>query len=78
MDSLITRAVAGRGEPPALWRQVLQRIEQDAAAAFVYAPTYVYAVNRRYRDVIIRPESSWISLWRWSVGPAAARDRAGY
>jgi peptide/nickel transport system substrate-binding protein len=78
VDSLITRAVGGRGQPPALWRQVLQRIEQDAAAAFVYAPTYVYAVNRRYRDVIIRPESSWISLWRWSVGPAAARNQAGY
>jgi hypothetical protein len=22
-------------------------------------------VNRRYRDVTIRPESSWIALWRW-------------
>ena len=57
---------------------MLQRIEQDAPAAFIYAPTYVFAVNRRYRDVTIRPESSWISLWRWSVGPAASRQTAGY
>jgi len=74
----MTRAVAGQGDTRALWRQVLQRIEQDAAAAFIFAPTYVYAVNRRYRDVIIRPESSWISLWRWSVSPALARNQAGY
>jgi peptide/nickel transport system substrate-binding protein len=78
VDTLISRAMASQGDTRTLWRQVLQRIEQDAPAAFVYAPTYVYAVNRRYRDVTIRPESSWISLWRWSVGPAAARHEAGY
>jgi peptide/nickel transport system substrate-binding protein len=78
VDTLITRAVASQGDTRTLWRQVLQRIEQDAPAAFVYAPTYVYAVNRRYRDVTIRPESSWISLWRWSVGSAVSRNQAGY
>ena len=78
VDSLITRAIATQGDSRTTWRRVLQRIEQDAPAAFIYAPTYVYAVNRRYRDVTIRPESSWISLWRWSVAPAAARNQAGY
>jgi len=78
VDTLIARAVASQGNTRTIWRQVLQRIEQDAPAAFLYAPTYVYAVNRRYRDVTIRPESSWLSLWRWSVGPAVARNQAGY
>jgi peptide/nickel transport system substrate-binding protein len=78
VDSMITRALASQGDTRTLWRQVLQRIEQGAPAAFIYAPTYVYAVNRRYRDVTIRPESSWISLWRWSVGPVASRQTAGY
>jgi ABC-type transport system substrate-binding protein len=78
VDTLITRAIASQGDTRTIWRQVLQRIEQDAPAAFIFAPTYVYAVNRRYRDVTIRPESSWISLWRWSVGPAGARNQAGY
>ena len=78
VDSLITRAIASQGDTRTIWRRVLQRIEQDAPAAFLYAPTYVYAVNRRYRDVTIRPESSWIALWRWSVDPAAARNQAGY
>jgi peptide/nickel transport system substrate-binding protein len=78
VDSLLTRAVASQGDTRTIWHRVLQRIEQDAPAAFLYALTYVYAVNRRYRDVTIRPESSWISLWRWSVAPAAARNKAGY
>jgi peptide/nickel transport system substrate-binding protein len=78
VDSLMARAIAGQGDARSLWQRVLQRIEQDAAAAFLYAPTYVYAVHRRYRDVTIRPESSWISLWRWSVDPAVARSEAGY
>ncbi len=78
VDSLITQGVAGQGDTRTVWRRVLQRIEQDAPAAFIYAPTYVFAVNRRYRDVTIRPESSWISLWRWSVGAAASRQTAGY
>jgi peptide/nickel transport system substrate-binding protein len=76
VDSLIARATASQGDTRTVWRRVLQRIEQDAPAAFIYAPTYVYAVNRRYRDVTIRPESSWISLWRWSVGPTP-RNEAG-
>jgi peptide/nickel transport system substrate-binding protein len=78
VDSLITRAIASQGDTRTVWRRVLQRIEQDAPAAFIYAPTYVFAVNRRYRDVTIRPESSWISLWRWSVGPAGSPQTAGY
>jgi len=78
VDSLITGAIASQGDTRTTWRQVLQRIERDAPAAFIYAPTYVYAVNRRYRDVTIRPESSWISLWRWSAGPAGGRNQAGY
>jgi hypothetical protein len=28
----------------------------------------VFAVHRRFQDVAIRPESSWLSLWRWSAG----------
>jgi ABC-type transport system substrate-binding protein len=78
VDSLTTLAIATQGDARTIWHRVLQRIEQDAPAAFIYAPTYVYAVNRRYRDVTIRPESSWISLWRWSVAPAATRNQAGY
>ncbi|HKU62264.1 MAG TPA: ABC transporter substrate-binding protein [Gemmatimonadales bacterium] len=78
VDSLITRAIDSQGDTGPLWKRVLQRIEQDAPAAFIFAPTYVYAVNRRYRDVTIRPESSWIGLWRWSVGPASGRQTAGY
>jgi hypothetical protein len=42
-------------------------VEESAPAAFLYAQTYVYGVSRRFRDVSIRPESSWIALWRWTA-----------
>ena len=79
VDTMMERAIAAQGDTRKVWQAVLQRIEDDAPAAFVYAPTFVYAVRRRFRDVTIRPESSWISLWRWSVArPAVAGHEAGY
>ncbi len=78
VDSLLDQAILGRGELRAAWHAVLRRIEEDAPAAFLYAPTYVYAVNRRFRDVVIRPESSWLDLWRWSVGRPAGSRETGY
>jgi peptide/nickel transport system substrate-binding protein len=78
VDSLLERAILGRGEPREAWHAVLRRIEEDAPAAFLYAPTYVYAVNRRFRDVVIRPESSWLDLWRWSVSRPAGSRETGY
>ena len=77
VDSLIAQAIASQGDTRTLWRQVLQRIEQDAPAAFIYAPTYVYAVNRRYRNVTHPAGVILDQLWRWSVGPAAAGSRPG-
>ncbi|MBA3346085.1 MAG: hypothetical protein H0T44_12465 [Gemmatimonadales bacterium] len=67
VDSLLERAIRSRTGSRDTWHTVLRRIEEDAPAAFIYAPTYVFAVHRRFRDVAIRPESSWIALWRWSV-----------
>jgi peptide/nickel transport system substrate-binding protein len=78
VDSLLNRAILERGNPLEAWHAVLRQIEEDAPAAFLYAPTYVYAVNRRFRDVVIRPESSWLQLWRWSVGKSAGSQESGY
>ena len=69
VDSLMERAVLGRGDPGQNWVAALQQIEADAPAAFLYAPTYVYAVKRNFRDVKISPTSSWIRLREWSPGP---------
>jgi peptide/nickel transport system substrate-binding protein len=77
VDSLLDRAVVTREDARAAWHAVLRRIEEDAPAAFMYAPIFVYVVNRRFGDVTIRPESSWIALWRWSLAGAPATSRAG-
>ena len=68
VDSLIERAVLTRNKPAEAWREVLRQIEADAPAIFLYAPTYVYAVRRRFRDVTITPASSWQLLREWSAG----------
>ncbi len=77
VDSLITRAAGATSNPAAAWKAVLEQIKEDAPAAFVFAPTYIYAIHRRFEHVSIRPESSWRDLWKWSVKPGMqiARDR---
>jgi peptide/nickel transport system substrate-binding protein len=69
VDSLIERAVLGQGDPAKLWIAALRQIEADAPATFLYAPTYVYAVKRRFHNVTISPVSSWQLLHQWSVQP---------
>jgi ABC-type transport system substrate-binding protein len=63
--------VLGREDPAERWHAVLRQIEADAPAVFLYAPTYVYAVNRRFRNVSLSPVSSWLLLREWSVSPAS-------
>ncbi|MFL5402478.1 MAG: ABC transporter substrate-binding protein [Gemmatimonadales bacterium] len=72
VDSLIQRAILGQGDPKQTWHEVLRRIEADVPAVFLYAPTYVYVVNRRFRNVSLSPVSSWMLLREWSVGADAS------
>jgi peptide/nickel transport system substrate-binding protein len=69
-DSLLEEATAGRGgkDPARAWVAVLRQIEADAPATFLYAPSFVYAVKRRFRNVAISPTSSWQLLRLWSDG----------
>ena len=69
VDSLMSEAILGRGDPAGTWIETLRRIEEGAPAVFMYAPTFVYAVNRRYRAVTIKPHSGWITVRKWSVSP---------
>jgi peptide/nickel transport system substrate-binding protein len=78
VDSLMQVAIGSSDHAREAWHTVLRRIEDDAPAAFMYAPSYVYAVNRRFGNVTIRPESSWLLLWKWTTGAPAARRTAGY
>ncbi len=64
-DSLLQRAIRNPTADRGAWHRFLRRVEETAPAAFIYTQTFVFGVNRRFRDVTIRPESSWIALWRW-------------
>ncbi len=78
VDSLLDQAILGRDATAGTWHAVLRRIEDAAPATFLYAPIYVFAVHRRFQDVTIRPESSWLALWRWSVRRGPGDRPAGY
>jgi len=67
VDSLVDRAIAMHGGSAPLWHEVLRRIEASQPAVFVYAPSFIYAVNRRFTNVSIRPESSWLLVRQWAV-----------
>ena len=66
-DSLLHRAIASPKTDLRLWHDFLRRVEENAPAAFLYTQVFAFGVNRRFRDVTIRPGSSWSSLWRWSA-----------
>ncbi len=76
VDSLMEQAVRGRGDPGERWIEALKQIEEDAAATFLYAPAFMYAVNRRFRGVTISPQSSWLTLRKWSVSPVPVAGRS--
>jgi peptide/nickel transport system substrate-binding protein len=78
VDSLMTRAIESVAPADSLWRGVLDRIETDAPAVFMYTPVSVYGVSARLGDVDIRPEAPWSRVWRWSAPRDASRpDSAG-
>ena len=64
-DSLLFRALASPIADRGLWHAFLRRVDENAPALFLYNQIYVAAVNRRFRDVVIRPVSPWLWLWRW-------------
>ena len=78
VDSLIDAAVRTREDAGPAWHAVLRRIEDDAPAVFLYTLNFMYAVNRRFTNVRIRPESAWLGLREWTIGPQGAQRPAGY
>jgi peptide/nickel transport system substrate-binding protein len=76
VDSLMEQAIRGQGDPGERWVEALKQIEEDAAATFLYAPAFMYAVNRRFRSVTISPQSSWLTLRKWSVSPVPVAGRS--
>ena len=76
VDSLLRTATTAQ-DGLALYRQALRTIDDDAAAAFVFAPPAMIAVHRRFANVVFHPESYWSGLGDWSVTPGRQlpRDR---
>lgn len=76
VDALIDRARVA-ADPLPLWRELVRTIAADEPAAFMYAPTYVTLLDRRFTHVTIRPESWWSDAWTWRVAAPASARAAG-
>lgn len=73
VDSLIEAATFATTNVQQAWQAVLRQIEDDAPAVFMYAPTFLAVVPRRFTNVRIRPESLWLGLREWTLAGAASR-----
>jgi peptide/nickel transport system substrate-binding protein len=75
VDSLMERAITGRGDVRRLWRDAVRAVNQDVPAVFVFAPANAMAVHRRFANAVIRPEGWWSGLWRWRITPGQQLPR---
>ena len=75
VDAQLERAFSRAGDGD--WRTAYATLQNDAPAIFLASPPTLFALHRRYRDVVLRPESLYGDIWRWSVNPGQriARDR---
>ena len=78
VDQLVDRAVssaANHDQARRAWRSAFELLNQDAPGIFLFATENVAAVNKRFADVTIRPDS-WLALVRtWRVPPDRLTDR---
>jgi peptide/nickel transport system substrate-binding protein len=69
IDSLMRRAV-GTAEPPlarARWTEVLDSLNADAPAIFLYAPEQVALASRRLTGIAVNPWSWLEGIEQWGV-----------
>jgi len=68
-DSLFRLAVAADDpvEAAEIWDNAISVINEDAPAIWLFTPTMVAGVNRRFGNVTIRPDLWAATLWRWTV-----------
>ena len=76
VDSLLERAIFGTGDGLTTWQAVLETIEYDAPAAFIYSPPAIFGVSRRLGNVELVPSAFWLDLWRWTVSDGSTPDAA--
>jgi peptide/nickel transport system substrate-binding protein len=78
-DSLFALAIAAPSRTEALprWQAVLERLNDDAPAVFLFSLRNNAAIHSRFEQVSIRPDSWLATVATWSVAPdrRLPRDR---
>jgi len=76
-DSLVSRAASSTRNPEDDWRAAYATLQKDVPAVFLASPITLFVVHTRYRNVTLRSESFYSTIWRWSVDPARRIGRDG-
>ncbi len=76
-DSLYAAAAAAptRAEALARWHRVLEHLNEDAPAVFLFSPRNQAALSRRLDGVTIRPDSWLATVATWGFAPDSAGRR---
>ncbi len=68
-DSLLERAMqhADPTEAQVVWDSALAVINEDAPAIWLFTPTTVAVVARRFENVTVRPDLWAATIWKWRL-----------
>lgn len=69
VDRLVAEALEATSESEArrMWHAVLQALNDDVAAIWIFEPQMTAIVNDRFENVSIRPDQWAADIWRWRV-----------
>ena len=80
VDTLLAAAIFATSDALPIWRQLVDTVQADAPAVFLYAPEVIFGIQSRFGNVNLPPYSYWSHIWQWTVAagspaPAAAASR---
>ena len=67
VDTLVAAAIYAPTNALPLWRQLVDTVQADAPAVFLYAPDVIFGIDRRFGNVTLPPYSYWSGIWQWTV-----------
>jgi peptide/nickel transport system substrate-binding protein len=76
VDTLLAAAIFASSQALPIWRALVDTIQADAPAVFLYTPEVVFGIHRRYGNVKLTPYSYWSHIWQWTVSPGASMPEA--
>ncbi len=72
VDTLLAAAIFATSNALPIWRQLVDTVQADAPAVFLYAPEVILGIQRRFGNVNLPPYSYWSHIWQWTVAAGSS------